>query len=248
MTDPNADPSRAPRLYSALAEWWPLLSPPSEYVEEAEHLLSLAREAAGPPARTMLELGSGGGSLAHHLKRHFRTTLSDLSPGMLAVSAAANPDCEHVLGDMRSLRLGRLFDLVLIHDAICYATDPASVLAALSTAHAHCRPGGTLLVVPDFVRETFEPSHSAGGHDAPDGRGLRYLEWTSDPDPSDETYEVNYAFLLRGTDGAVKVEGDRHLEGLFPRAAWLDWLRRVGFAARSVIDPWGRDIFLGVKD
>ena len=37
---------------------------------------------------------------------------------MLAVSQTVNPECEHVLGDMRSLRLGRESDLVLIHEAI----------------------------------------------------------------------------------------------------------------------------------
>ena len=71
---------------------------------------------------------------------------------MLAVSRKLNPECEHVLGDMRSLDLGREFDLVLIHDAIMYATDSASVRASLTTAHRHCRPGGATLIVPDCVR------------------------------------------------------------------------------------------------
>ncbi|MFL5496654.1 MAG: class I SAM-dependent methyltransferase [Gemmatimonadales bacterium] len=70
---------------------------------------------------TLLELGAGGGSLAYHLKRHFRLTLTDVAPAMLAVSQALDPKCEHLLGDMRSLRLGRQFDVVLIHDAIMYA-------------------------------------------------------------------------------------------------------------------------------
>ena len=112
------------RLYSDLAAWWPLMSPPSHYVEEAEDLLPMLLAAPDAPPRTLLELGAGGGSLAFHLKDHFRLTLSDRSPDMLAVSRATNPECEHLLGDMRALDLGRNFDLVLIHDAIMYATDP----------------------------------------------------------------------------------------------------------------------------
>jgi hypothetical protein len=127
------------RMYDDLAEWWPLLSPPSEYAEEAEDLL--ARLPAVPGA-TLLELGSGGGSLAAHLKSHFQLTLTDRSPAMLRVSQRVNPECEHLLGDMRSLRLSRLFDVVLIHDAIMYATDPAAVQATLKTAAIHCRVGG----------------------------------------------------------------------------------------------------------
>jgi len=166
---------------------------------------------------------------------------------MLAVSRQINPECEHIVGDMRTLDLGRQFDLVLIHDAIMYATEPESVRATLATAHRHCESGGAVVVVPDCVKETFEPKTSTGGEDGPDGRGLRYLEWTWDPEPDDNTFEVAFAFLLREPDGAVRVVGDRHRFGLFPRAAWLAWLEEVGFAPSSRVDPWGRDVFVGKK-
>lgn len=235
------------RLYQELAAWWPLLSPPPDYVEEADDLLPRLHAAAASPPATLLELGSGGGSLAFHLKRHLRLTLTDRSPGMLAVSRAVNPECEHLEGDMRSLRLQRTFDVVLIHDAIMYATTPGDVLAALRTAAAHLRPGGVVAVLPDYVRETFRPGSDWGGEDAPDGRGLRYLEWCWDPDPADDTYVVDYAFLLRTADGHVTVEHDRHIEGLFPRAQWLEWFTAAGFRATSAIDPWQRDVFVGVR-
>jgi len=235
------------RAYTELAEWWPLFSPPSHYVEEAQDLLPTLRAAPDARPATALELGAGGGSLAFHLKQHITLTLSDVSSRMLANSRTVNPECEHVVGDMRSLDLGRTFDLIFIHDAIMYATDEESVRATLRTAAHHCRPGGGIVVVPDCVRETFEPETSHGGEDGPDGRGLRYLQWSWDPDPDDTTYEVIYAFLLRQTDGSVRVEPDRHVEGLFPRAAWLAWLREAGFKATTRIDPWGRDVFSGRK-
>lgn len=233
------------RLYSDLAAWWPLLSPPPDYVDEADDLVPRILRASASRPETLLELGSGGGSLAFHLKRHFRLTLTDVSPGMLAVNRAVNPECEHLPGDMRSLRLGRLFDVVLIHDAIMYATDPAAVQATLRTAAAHCRPGGVVAVLPDYVRETFEPGADWGGEDAPDGRGLRYLEWRWDADPSDDTYVVDYAFLLRAADGSVTAEYDRHIEGLFARAQWLEWFAAAGLAAATSLDRWNRDVFIG---
>jgi trans-aconitate methyltransferase len=238
--------SAAPRLYDDLAGWWPLLSPPAEYVDEAADLLSRLGRLSDAPA-TLLELGSGGGSLAFHLKRHFRLTLTDKAPAMLAVSQTINPECEHLVGDMRALRLGRQFDVVLVHDAITYATDPAAVEATLRTAAIHCRPGGTVAVLPDYVRETFAPETDHGGNDAADGRGLRYLEWTWDPDPTDDTYTVDYAFLLRADDGTVTVEHDRHVEGLFARDQWLRWFAEAGLPARSETDPWERDVFIGVR-
>src|SRR5262245_55930587 len=113
------------KLYDDLASWWPLMSPPSHYVEEAADLLPLLLEGDDGISRlTLLELGSGGGSLASHLKAHFRLTLIDRSPGMLDVSCRVNPEAEHIVGDMMTLDLGREFDRVLVHDAIMYATDP----------------------------------------------------------------------------------------------------------------------------
>ena len=232
------------RMYNDLARWWPLLSPPSEYHEEAADLLGrLPRSATSQPL-TMLELGSGGGSLAAHLKHHYRLTLTDISADMLAVSRTINSECEHLQGDMRSLRLHRRFDIVLVHDAIMYAVEPADVQATLATAALHCRAGGTVVVLPDYVRETFVPGTDCDGHDAADGRGLRYLEWRWDPDPADNTYAVEYAFLLRETDGKVVVEHDRHQEGLFPRADWLVWFEEAGLTPSGAIDSSGREIFL----
>jgi SAM-dependent methyltransferase len=235
-----------PRLYNDLAAWWPLFSPPSEYVEEAADLLPVLLTATESP-HSLLELGSGGGSLANHLKSCFLLTLTDRSPAMLEVSRAVNPECEHIIGDMRSLALGREFDLVLIHDAIMYATDATSLRATLRTAYRHCRRGGAVVILPDCVKETFEPTTSSGGDDAADGRGPRYLEWTWDPDPNDNTFDVAYAFLLRERDGSLHVDIDRHRCGLFARADWFNWLREVGFSATSHIDPWRRDVFVGRK-
>lgn len=232
------------RLYSDLARWWPLLSPPSHYVEEAADLLPHLLSGPAPP-RTLLELGCGGGSLASHLKSALTSTLTDVSPQMLDISRTVNPECEHVCGDMRTLDLGRQFDRVLVHDAVMYMTTEHDLRGAMATAYRHCRPGGIAIFVPDCVRETFTPQTEHGGEDADDGRGLRYLSWTMDQDPGDVTCEVAYAFLLREADGRIHVDADRHVEGLFPRDAWRTWLEEVGFIVDIHTDPWERDVFRG---
>jgi trans-aconitate methyltransferase len=241
-----------PKLYKELASWWPLLSAPADYAEEAAFYQERLIEAADGPLLTLLELGSGGGNNASHLKSRFEMVLVDRSPGMLAVSRTLNPECEHVEGDMRTVRLGREFDGVFVHDAICYMTTGADVRQAIATAFVHCRPGGAAVFAPDHLRENFRPSTDHGGHD--DGRrGLRYLEWTSDPDPTDTTYVVDFAYLLRSADESVQVEYDRHVEGLFSRDEWLRWLADAGFQARSVpfdhseLEPGSYEVFVCTK-
>lgn len=233
------------KVYQELAVWWPLWSPPEDYLEEATFFAQVLKEAA-PQARSMVEFGSGGGSNAFHLKAHYTLTLVDISPEMLAVSRAINPDCEHLVGDMRSTRLGRQFDLVFIHDAIDYMTTETDLRQAFETAFAHCRPGGAALFVPDHVRETFKPITDHDARDGEDGRALRVLEWQYDPDPTDSTYLAHYAFLLREGD-EVSFEHDTHVCGLFARADWLEWLNEAGFRASSVIDQFGRDVFVATK-
>jgi len=235
------------KLYHELAQWWPLLSPPEDYEDEADFFKRLFLEAGLPPAPALLELGCGGGNNAFYLKSLFaQVTLTDLSPQMLAVSRGLNPECEHVQGDMRTLRLGRLFDAVFIHDAIDYMTTLAELRQALETAFSHCRPGGVALFVPDHVRETFEPSTEHGGTDSAE-RGLRYLEWSYDPDASDTTYTTDYVYLLREGQQMVGVEHDQHRCGLFPRAEWLRLLTEVGFQPQIVQDAYERDIFVARK-
>ena len=238
--------NRMPKLYTELASWWHLLSSPDDYAEEAAFYRQVLCDACSSPLQTLLELGCGGGNNASHLKAHFRMTLIDCSPGMLAMSRALNPECEHVEGDMRTVRLGRLFDAVFVHDAIMYMTTEADLRKAMETTFVHCKPGGVALFVPDHVRETFRPTTQHGGHDGKD-RGLRYLEWNYDPDETDTTYVTDYAYLLREKDGTVRVEYDRHVMGLFAREDWLRLLREVGFEPRIVHDSFGRELFVAVK-
>jgi SAM-dependent methyltransferase len=243
----ESQPPSLPHLYTDLAGWWPLLSAPAEYAAEAAWFRRVILEAAERPVASVLELGCGGGNNASHLKRDFALTLVDLAPAMLEVSRALNPECAHVAGDMRTLRLQRDFDAVFIHDAVMYLTTEADLQQMLATALAHCRPGGVVLVAPDWVRETLAPKTSHGGHDGEDGRALRYLEWVWDPDPSDITYVVDFAFLLRAADGQVRTESDRHVCGVFPRATWLALMTEAGFRTRVVVDDCKRDVFLGVR-
>ena len=116
-----------------------------------------------------------------------------------------------------------------------------------TTARLHLKPGGILVVLPDCVKETFEATTDHGGEDGADGRALRYLEWTWDPDPADTTYEVIYALVLREPDGTTRTLQDRHVEGLFPRATWLRILAESGLDARIERDTWREDVFVGVS-
>lgn len=240
------------KLYGELASWFHLLTAPADYEEDADFYLDTLRATADGEVRTLLELGSGGGNVASHLKRSLDLTLVDISPSMLDLSMSINPTITHVRGDMRSIRLHRQFDAVLIQDAISYITNEHDLKRTLGTAFEHLRPGGVAIFAPDHIRETFEPTTDCGGYDGIE-RALRYVEWLWDPDPTDTTYAQDFAYLLRESDGSVRVEHDRHVMGLFARDTWLLTLQRIGFQARAVpfdhseIAPGSHEVFVATK-
>ena len=227
------------RLYSDLAPWWPLISPPGEYAAETARLAEALRAAGGGVPR-VLDLGSGGGHVAWHLAEGgaFDLTLVDLSPQMLEVSRRLNPGLEHIVGDMRTIRLGRSFDGVIVHDAVDYITTRDDLALVAATAFAHCRPAGVALFVPDHVRDTFAEIKGGGGGSEPGGQMASFIEHTWDPDPADDWVLAEYEFTLRNADGSEAVISEAHRLGAFSRATWLRVLGEAGFA----VSRWRADL------
>lgn len=243
---------RAPRLYRDLADWYPLLTPVEDYAEEAAFYRRLFEAHCQQTPRTMIDLGSGGGHNAFYLKKTLACTLVDLESDMLDLSRRLNTECEHVQGDMRSIRLGRVFDCVLVHDAVSYMTSRDDLSGVFATAFAHTAPGGAALFQPDFVAETFEPGTETGGGEE-NGRALRYLEWRWIPESRSGLYVTDMAYLLRDGKGAVEVIHDRHFMGLFPRTVWLELIAAAGFEPlavpfeHSLHSDTGNEVFIGLR-
>ena len=220
------------RLYKDLAHLWPLLDPPEEYTEEASFWRQAIREKLGPGWHEVLELGVGGGHLLSHLTDGVQATAVDISPQMLAHSKALNPDVEHHLGDMRSVRLGRKFEAVLIHDAISYILTEEDLAATFATARAHLNPGGILVTVPDWFAETFSGTKVEYRTRMKDEMEFTYIQYSTDPDPSDSTVETVFVYFIK-KDGQVEVEVDRHVTGVFPLATWQGLLSKAGFEVET---------------
>ena len=170
------------------------------------------------------------------MKQHYQGDgrSSIISPGMLAMSRALNPELEHHQGDMRTVRLGRQFDAVFVHDADLLHDD------RIRSAASHSRPrsctasrAASRCSAPTTSRENFEPATDHGGED--DGtRGMRWRRMADGiPIPSDTTYLVDYAYLLREArwlGAASSTIGTS--KALFPRADWLRLLRETRIRAR----------------
>lgn len=221
------------RLYTDLAWLWPMWGDPDdEYADYCRHVTGLIERHAEQPAGTLLNIGCGGGKNVFNLKGRFSVTGVDLSPTMLAQAGVLNPESTFVHGDMRTFRLGRTFDAVLMDDAISYMTCLTDLEAAFRTASAHLSPGGVLVATPDVTAETFRQNRTV----ATPGRRtdtraeleVVFVENAYDPDPADEHYEMTILYLIRD-QGRLGIETDHWRMGLFTLDTWRRVLRDAGF-------------------
>lgn len=226
-------------MYFEFAHLWPLISAPEDYAEEAAYWRNALRDKLGPGRHHILELGVGGGNNLSHLTSDFQATAVDISPNMLANSIRLNPDVEHHVGDMRSVRLGRTFAAVIVHDAISHMLTEDDLRATFATARAHLRPGGVFITAPDWFRETFVATVSSELKRR-DGREMVIFEYDRDRDPGDTTIETVYIYVFE-ENGTLRVEPDRQITGLFSLETWLSLMEEAGFEADKVPYPVAED-------
>jgi len=238
------------RLYTDLAWLWPLWGDAvAEYGPYCETVTRLIRSHARRPVATLLDLGCGGGKNLLNLRPAFEVTGLDLSAAMLAQAAALNPGATLVQGDMRTCRLGRTFDAVLMDDAISHLHNRADFAAAFRTAHEHLNAGGVLIATPDVTKETFQQNRTTVTPSARGDLHVVFIENTHDPDPTDDHYETTIVYLIRD-HGRLRVETDHWTMGLFTLDTWRQVLRTTGFTVheeRFEADGDEYPMFVGVK-
>jgi trans-aconitate methyltransferase len=216
-------------LYTELSWLWPMWGDAAvEYAHYCQHVSGLIRKHARRPVATLLNIGCGGGKNVLNLNREFDVTGLDLSPAMLAQAKELNPGCTFVQGDMRTFRLGRAFDAVLMDDAISHMNCRADFMSAFHSAYAHLHPGGVLIATPDVTIETFQQNKTMTTSVTRDGLDVVFVENVYDPDPADEQYETTILYLIRD-HGRLRIETERWTMGLFSLNVWRHVLRETGF-------------------
>ena len=137
-------------VFGDYSHYYDLLYADKDYNAEARYVDRLIRRHA-PGAVSMLELGCGTGRYTREFVHlGYEVHGVDLSEEMLAEARRAPcAGTTFSVGDMRTLRLGRKFDVVaaLFH-VFSYQTSNGDVVNALSTVKEHLAPDG--VAVLDF--------------------------------------------------------------------------------------------------
>ncbi|MDY6994389.1 MAG: class I SAM-dependent methyltransferase [Pseudomonadota bacterium] len=136
------------------AQYYDLLYQDKDYVGEVEYLVShISKQAAN--AKHILELGCGTGAHAEHLARMGYTVHGvDMSKEMLVLAEARKAELpadvaarlSFSLGDVRSVRIGKTYDVVIsLFHVMSYQSSNDDLAAAFETAATHLSTDGLFL-------------------------------------------------------------------------------------------------------
>ncbi len=136
-------------VFNEYARYYDLLYRDKDYAGETDYVHNLIQRQS-PGATTVLNLGCGSGRHDRCLvDRGYSVTGVDLSEEMLTAArdaAAGNRALEYVQGDVRTVRLGKTFDVVIsLFHVMSYQVTNADLMEAFSTAHSHLAPGGVFI-------------------------------------------------------------------------------------------------------
>lgn len=219
------------RSYTDLAWTETIVAPPENYVEETTLLCRLIEEHSVIDVRTLLHLGSGAGINDYTFKRYFDVTGVDISNGMLEIATEINPEVTYLLDDMRTVRLGKLFDSVVIPEALAYMRTREDLHKAIFTADEHLKPGGVLLITA-HVKEQFRENNFVYTG-SKNGIEITVFENNYIPDPAKEGYEATIIYLIR-RNSKLEIHTDVHKLGLFKLETWKEVLKGFNFTVKKV--------------
>lgn len=212
-----------------------------DYAAEARTVAQLVELHGPKPARTLLDLACGTGAHLAHLKSAFAVEGADLMPEMIAAARERLPAVPLHVGDMRSLDLGRRFDVVTcLFSSIGYCLEEADLRAAWRTIARHLVPGGLAIVEPWLQTSEHKPGHvGLRVIDEPDLKIVRMdtprLEgrrWILDmhhligtPEGVEHVVEphVLASWTSAEMEAAIRAAGltPRYVPDSLPRGAWL---------------------------
>jgi SAM-dependent methyltransferase len=219
--------------YSGSAELYDLVYSFKDYADEAAWLVSLVAERA-PQAQSLLDVGCGTGRHLQRLRARFDCEGVDLDAALLAAAAERVPGVPLHQADMRTLDLGRTFDVVsCLFSAIGYMLDLDQLHAATGALAKHVAPGGLLLVEPWITPDVWQAGrpHALAAQD--DRLAVTRMS-RSGVDGRVSWVEMEYLV----SDGAsLEQFSERHELGLFTPDEMRAALEATGLATEH--DPAG---------
>jgi SAM-dependent methyltransferase len=197
-------------VFGAYSRYYDLLYRDKDYAGEVDFIAALV-EREQPAAESLLDLGCGTGRHDFLLcERGYGVTGVDLSAEMLKVAEAergrrleasvSERVPSFVQGDVRSVRLGEEFDVVVsLFHVMSYQVTNDDLLAGLRTLRLHCKADG-LVLFDAWYGPAVLSERPAVRHKRLGGDGYEVIR-LAEPvlAPNENFVDVNYQILIKDT-------------------------------------------------
>lgn len=216
-----------------------------DYVAETEKLNEFIQKYKGTDGSALLDVACGTGTHAGILSDYFEVMGTDLNIDMLKIARKKHPKIRFVQADMRSLDLGRQFDIVTcLFSAIGYMKTKTDLQKAIQSMSRHVVPGGLLLVEPWFTPEQWHAGRvSTISVDGPDTKVVRM----SLSGKRGKASLLDFEYLI-GTRKGIQHIREKHEFGLFTHEEYLEAFKKAGLKVTydsEGVD--GRGLYIGIK-
>lgn len=215
-----------------------------DYEGECARIEELARSRA-PAARTLLDVACGTGKHLACLRTRFECEGVDLDAGLLAVARRRLGAVPLHEGDMRTLALGRRFDVVTcLFSSIGLVRDLDGLAAAALALAAHVADGGVLLVEPWLTPDAWLAGRPHVLAANAEGVALARVTLAGQRGTVSTT-EMHYTV---GTPDGVEQWREDHELGLFTEDAMRSALEATGLAVEHDSEGLiGRGLWIGTR-
>ena len=234
-------------LHNQLAKYYDRVYSYKDYLDEAVRVQNLIIKYLESGGNSLLDVACGTGFHLKHLKDDFVCTGVDISKSMLKIARKNTKGVTFKEADMKSLRLGKEFDVIVcLLSSIGYVKTAASLEKTIRNFSKHLKKGGLALIEPSHANSTYvkgEPRLTTyDGKDAKIAR-INYTNFRQ------ATAVLNMHILIaeRGKDAKYFV--DKHELGLFGINSTLRIMKASDLKSKYLKNGLmtGRELFVGIK-
>jgi ubiquinone/menaquinone biosynthesis C-methylase UbiE len=234
-------------LHNKLSKYYNKVYSFKDYLDEAVRLQNLIIKYSETGGNNLLDVACGTGLHLKHLKDDFSCTGVDVSKAMLKIARKNVKGVTFKEADMKTLRLGKQFDVILcMLSSIGYVKTAANLEKTIENFSQHLTKGGLALIEPSHAKSLYvcgEPRITTyDGKDAKIAR-VNYTNFRQ------ATAVLNMHFLIAERGKDTKYFVDKHVLGLFGINNTLRIMKAAGFKSKYLKNGLmsGRELFVGIK-
>jgi ubiquinone/menaquinone biosynthesis C-methylase UbiE len=234
-------------LHNKLAKYYDRVYSFKDYLDEAVRLQNLIIKYLESGGNALLDVACGTGLHLKHLKDDFSCTGVDVSKSMLKIARKNAKGVTFKEADMKTLRLGKQFDVIIcLLSSIGYVKTAANLEKTIRNFSKHLKKGGLALIEPSHAKSVYvsgEPRITT--YNGKDARIAR-VNFTK---IRQATAVLNMHILIADRGKDAKYFVDRHELGLFGVNNTLRIMKAAGLKSKYLKNGLmpGRELFVGIK-